>query len=54
MTLVDSLKGTEVVIPNLSNIFTGWTQGEVNSNYGRLTEASDRRLERYDVLSSFH
>jgi hypothetical protein len=44
--LLDSLKGTKVVIPNLYEIFAGWPQGEVNPNYSRLTEVSARRLIR--------
>jgi hypothetical protein len=45
--LLDSLKGTKVVIPNLYEIFAGWPQEEVNPNYSRLTEVSAKRLERY-------
>jgi hypothetical protein len=45
--LLDSLRGNEVIIPNLYEILTGWTQGEVNPNYHRLVEISDKRLKRY-------
>jgi hypothetical protein len=45
--LLDSLRGNEVIIPNLYEILTGWSQGEVNPNYYRLVEISDKRLKRY-------
>jgi hypothetical protein len=45
--LLDSLRGNEVFIPNLYDILTGWSQGEVNPNYYRLVEISDKRLKRY-------
>jgi hypothetical protein len=45
--LLDSLRGNEVFIPNLYEILTGWSQGEVNPNYYRLVEISDKRLKRY-------
>jgi hypothetical protein len=49
--LFDSLKGTEVTIPNLYEIFAGWSQGEVNPNYSRLVEVSAKRIERYTHCS---
>jgi hypothetical protein len=47
MALLDSLRGTEITIPDLHEILTGWTQGEVNPNYHRLLAVSDKRLNRY-------
>lgn len=45
--LLDSFKGTELIIPNLYEIFAGWPHGEVNPNYPRLMQVSAEWLERY-------
>jgi hypothetical protein len=46
-TLVDSLKGQEVVLPDLFKIFTGWVPVAVNPYYRKLKTVADERLERY-------
>jgi hypothetical protein len=46
-SLLDSLKGEQVVIPDLYRIFTGWTPVAVNPYYRKLQSASDERLEKY-------
>jgi hypothetical protein len=52
--LLNSLKGTEVTIPNLYELFAGWSQGEVNPNYSKLTKVSAKRLERYTHNVIYH
>ena len=45
--LLNSFKGTQLIIPNLYEIFADWPHGEVNPNYPRLIQASAEWLERY-------
>jgi hypothetical protein len=49
-SLVDSLRGKEVVLPDLFKIFSGprWVAvPPVNPGYRKLVAETDRRLERY-------
>ncbi|KAH4215275.1 hypothetical protein HBI40_246280 [Parastagonospora nodorum] len=43
--LLNSFKGTQLIIPNLYEIFADWPHGEVNPNYPRLIQASAEWLE---------
>ncbi|KAH3938365.1 hypothetical protein HBH53_263130 [Parastagonospora nodorum] len=43
--LLNSFKGTQLIIPNLYEIFADWPHGEVNLNYPRLIQASAEWLE---------
>jgi hypothetical protein len=51
--LLDSFKGTKLIIPNLYEIFADWPQGAVNPNYARLIQVSAERIERCVHIVSF-
>jgi hypothetical protein len=54
-TLLESLKGQTVVLPDLFNAFAGWPRLEANVNYRKLAAVSDQKLERYGtILSDFN
>ena len=46
-TLLESMKGGQVSIPDLYPIFNGWVPVVVNPYYRKLQSVSDERLETY-------
>jgi hypothetical protein len=50
-TLLESLKGQTVVLPDLFTVFAGWPRLEANLYYQKMIAISDERLERYGGLS---
>jgi hypothetical protein len=49
-SLLESLKGQTVVLPDLFNVFPGWPRLEPNLNYRKLAAVSDEKLDRYAAM----